>query len=137
MATTRPVQRASSHTSRSGVGLEADFSRNDLTYYIAYFDLNADTVGAMGAAYYAGAVIGMGSNWYLPNKYGRLRTIQLGCVMSLVAAAIQTSAQNFAALCAGRAIGGVASGVIFVVCPTYASEISPPKSRGRIGGLYS
>jgi MFS family permease len=78
----------------------------------------------MGSAYYAGAVVGMGSNWYLPNKYGRLRTIQIGCVASLIAAAIQTGAPNFGALCAGRVIGGFASGMIFVVCPTYASGIS-------------
>lgn len=91
----------------------------------------------MGSAYYAGAVIGMATNWYLPNKYGRIPTIQLGCVTSLLAAALQTGAPNFAALCAGRVIGGFASGLIFVVCPVYASEISPPKVRGRIGGLYS
>lgn len=91
----------------------------------------------MGSVYYAGAVAGMGLNFYLPNKYGRLRTIQLGCVISLIANALQTGAPNFGAFCAGRVIGGIASGLMLVVCPAYASEISPPRMRGRIGGFFA
>ena len=91
----------------------------------------------MGSAYYAGAVVGMGLNWYLPNKYGRLMTIRLGCVISLLGVSMQTGAPNFAVFCTGRTIGGIASGIIFVVCPAFASEIAPPTLRGRIGGLYS
>lgn len=91
----------------------------------------------MGSAYYAGAVVGMGSNWYLPNKFGRVRTIQIGCLVSLLGASLQTGAQNYATFVTGRVIGGFASGLIFVVCPAYASEIAPPRIRGRVGGFYS
>ncbi|KAK5310804.1 hypothetical protein LTR93_011926 [Exophiala xenobiotica] len=105
--------------------------------FLVYFNLNANTIGAMGSAYYAGAVIGMAANWYFPNKYGRLRTMQIGAVISMIAAALQTGSPNFAAFCAGIVIGGFASGLISVVCPTYASEISPPRVRGRVGGLYT
>ncbi len=107
------------------------------TSFLTYFDLNSTTIGAMGSAYYAGAVLGMATNWYLPNKYGRIRTIQIGCLMSLLGASMQTGAQSYGVFVAGRTIGGFASGLIFVVCPAYASEIAPPNLRGRIGGLYS
>lgn len=99
--------------------------------------LDATTEGAMGSAYYAGAVLGMSTNWYLPNKFGRLVTIRIGCVASLIGVAMQTGAHSFGLFCAGRTIGGFASGLIFVVCPAFASEIAPPTLRGRIGGLYS
>ena len=50
---------------------------------------------------------------------------------------MQTGAQTFPVFCAGRVIGGIACGLVFSVCPTYASEISPPELRGRVGGLYA
>ncbi|KAJ9603816.1 hypothetical protein H2200_012002 [Cladophialophora chaetospira] len=105
--------------------------------FLEYMNLDATTIGAFGAAYYAGAVVGMASNWYLPNKYGRLNTIRIGCVLSLLGVAMQTGAPGFPLFCAGRTIGGMASGIVFVVCPAFASEIAPPAIRGRIGGLYS
>lgn len=107
------------------------------TSFLEYFSLDASRIGAMGSAYYSGAVVGMASNWYLPNKYGRVRTIQIGCCVSLLGASMQTGASSYALFVAGRVIGGFASGLIFVVCPAYASEISPPMLRGRIGGFYS
>ena len=76
-------------------------------------------------------------NWYLPNKIGRLRTIQLSCVLSLLGISMQTGASTFGLFCGGRVIGGVACGIILSVCPTYASEISPPAIRGFIGGVYA
>lgn len=56
---------------------------------------------------------------------------------ALVGAVLQTAAQNQAMLFVGRVVGGVASGVIFGVCPMFMSEISPPEFRGRVGGLYN
>lgn len=37
----------------------------------------------------------------------------------------------------GRVVGGIASGIVFGVCPMFMSEISPPEFRGRVGGLYN
>jgi MFS family permease len=98
--------------------------------------LNATTIGAFNSAYYAGQFVGNIMNWWLPDRIGRLRTIQLSCVISLAGIAMQTGAQSFAVFCAGRVVGGIASGMIFSVCPAYASEISPPEIRGRVGGIY-
>ncbi len=37
----------------------------------------------------------------------------------------------------GRAIGGIACGIVFSVCPAFASELSPAHVRGRVGALYA
>ncbi|KAK5309008.1 hypothetical protein LTR93_012284 [Exophiala xenobiotica] len=112
-------------------GYDSACTTSKLAYpsFLLYFNLNANKIGAMGSAYYSSAVIGMAANWCLPNKYGRLRTMQIGAVISMIAAAIQIGSPIFAAFCAGRVIGGFASGLLFVVCPTYASEISPPRTQ--------
>lgn len=50
---------------------------------------------------------------------------------------MQCGAPNFPVFCAGRIIGGVASGIVISLCPVYAAEISPPAVRGHVGGLFS
>ena len=105
--------------------------------FIEYFNLDAVTIGAFASAYYGGGFVGSISNYWIPDWIGRLRTIQLSCVLSLIGVALQTGAQTFPVFCAGRVIGGIACGIVFSICPTYASEISPPELRGRVGGLYA
>lgn len=105
--------------------------------FLEYYNLDAVLIGAFGSSYYGGAVLGMASNWYLPDKIGRLRSIQIACVIGIIGISMQTGASSFAVFCTGRIIGGYASGVIFSLAPTYASEISPPEWRGRVGGLFS
>jgi MFS family permease len=56
---------------------------------------------------------------------------------AVVGAVLQTAAVNISMLFVGRVIGGIASGLVFGVCPMFMSEISPPEIRGRVGGLYN
>ena len=104
--------------------------------FIEYFRFNASTLGALGSVYYAGNFTGNFIMLLVADKFGRLRTIQIACTVSLVGAALQTGARNQGMLFGGRVIGGIACGMIHSVCPLYASEISPPEIRGRVGGLY-
>ena len=60
-------------------------------------------------------------NWYLPDRYGRIRTIQIACINSVVAIALQTGAVNFGMFVAGRVLGGLSCGLVFALCPTYAA----------------
>ena len=104
--------------------------------FISYFKFDAVKLGAFGSVYYGGNFIGNMANLYLPDRFGRLRTIQFASVLSILGAGLQTGASNFGILMGGRVIGGVACGIVYTVCPLYASEISPPEFRGRVGGLY-
>ncbi|KIV89131.1 hypothetical protein PV10_08728 [Exophiala mesophila] len=105
--------------------------------FITYYNLDANTIGAFNSAYYAACAVGTAMNTYLPNKYGRLWTIRIGCLISFVGIILQTAAVNYAMLLIGRIIGGIATGIIFGICPVYASEISPPQTRGRVGALFA
>jgi MFS family permease len=59
------------------------------------------------------------------------------CTSAVIGAVLQTAAMNLEMLFVGRVIGGIASGIVFGVCPMFMSEISPPEFRGRVGGLYN
>ncbi|KAF2273803.1 MFS transporter [Westerdykella ornata] len=120
-------------------GYDTSITASVLAYnsFIQYFELNNDTIGAMNSAYQAAAALGALSNFYLPNRLGRLRTIILGCTISVIGVTLQTSAQNYPMFVVGRTIGGIACGIVFSVCPVYANEISPAYFRGRVGALYA
>lgn len=105
--------------------------------FVSYFNFDANTLGALGSAYYAGNFVGCLMNMYLPDKYGRLNVVRFASLISIVGAGMQTGAKSLAVLLAGRAIGGIACGIILSVCPLYASEVSPAHVRGRVGGLYN
>ncbi|KAF2093541.1 MFS transporter [Rhizodiscina lignyota] len=105
--------------------------------FIEYFNFNATTLGALGSAYYAGNFVGSLLNIWLPDKFGRLNVVRFASVISILGAGLQTGAKSLGVLLAGRAIGGIACGIIVALCPLYASEVSPPHVRGRVGGLYN
>lgn len=66
-----------------------------------------------------------------------LWTIRFACAVSVVGVTLQTAAHNYGTFISGRAIGGLACGIVFSVCPAYASELSPAHVRGRVGALYA
>ncbi|OAL39647.1 hypothetical protein AYO20_01044 [Fonsecaea nubica] len=105
--------------------------------FITYFGFDATLLGVLGSIYYAGLFLGGLAMLYVPNKIGRLRTIIVASVIALGGNAMQAGAQSLPVLLVGRGIGGFAGGLVYAVCPTYASEIAPPHVRGRIGGLYA
>lgn len=80
--------------------------------FISYFGFNATSLGALGSVYYAGNFIGASINVWLPDKFGRLRGIQVASVVSLIGCAMQTGAQSLPVLLVGRAIGGVGCGIV-------------------------
>jgi MFS family permease len=49
--------------------------------FIAYFNFNSNTLGALGSCYYAGSFFGSGMNFWLPDKYGRKLTIYIACAV--------------------------------------------------------
>jgi MFS family permease len=85
--------------------------------FIKYFGFNSTTLGALGSTYYAGQTCGSLLNLWLPDKYGRLNTVRISCLIAILGCGMQTGAQSLGVLLAGRAIGGLACGIVFSLCP--------------------
>ncbi|KAL0061246.1 hypothetical protein AAF712_011952 [Marasmius tenuissimus] len=119
---------------------------------------NAAATGAIVATYIAGEAVGAIIQMALGDKLGRKRFMQMMCLVVTIGTVIQTAAQNYAMFLVGRILTGVAvyvllsshlreesirdfhhlppfSGGLVGTVPIYNSEISPPESRGTIGGL--
>lgn len=119
-------------------GYDSGLTTSVIAYpeFIAYFSFNPTSLGTLNSVYYAGNFLGASSNAWLPDKFGRLRIVQLACLVSILGCSMQTGAKNLTVLLVGRAIGGVACGMVWSLCPLYASELTPAHLRGRVGGLY-
>jgi MFS family permease len=59
----------------------------------------------------------------------------LGAVIATFGCALQGGAVNLAMLAVGRAIAGVAVGILSGVIPMYCAEIATAEDRGKLSGL--
>ncbi|KAL2872304.1 putative MFS monosaccharide transporter (Hxt8) [Aspergillus lucknowensis] len=91
--------------------------------------------GAVVAVYIAGEAVGALLQTAVADKLGRLRFMELMCVIVTIGTAIQTGSINIGMFLAGRALAGVAVGGMVGTVPIYLSEISDPRYRGLIGGI--
>ncbi|KAG6833374.1 hypothetical protein H0H87_007991 [Tephrocybe sp. NHM501043] len=106
-----------------------------MDHYKAHFTSDTSIEGAVVSTFNGGCFFGaLGAGW-ANDKFGRKRTIQIGCLFALWGGAMQAGASNVATLLVGRIIGGVAIGVLSMTVPLYNTEIAPPKNRGFLVGL--
>ncbi|MFZ1919233.1 MAG: sugar porter family MFS transporter [Terriglobales bacterium] len=90
---------------------------------------------AMASALY-GTVIGSLVGGWPTDRFGRKATLLWIGVLYFIGAAGSAFAPNVATFITARAIGGLGIGISTVVAPLYISEIAPPKSRGRLAGMF-
>lgn len=74
---------------------------------------------------------------YLLDRIGRVRTLQVVCVIWVIGASIQVSSKLVGQLYAGRLIEGFAIGQTTTIGPTYTSEVSPSAIRGLSVCIFS
>ncbi|EJP65405.1 MFS monosaccharide transporter (Hxt8) [Beauveria bassiana ARSEF 2860] len=92
------------------------------------------------AVYIAGEALGALTQTIVGDRMGRIRFMQLLCVLVTIGTAIQTVAVHIAMFLVGRGLAGFAvgdsprSGMVSTV-PIYLSEMAPPQQRGLIGGI--
>ena len=79
-------------------------------------------LGALGGALISGTL----ADWL-----GRKKTILLTALIFILGATIISVSQTFFFLSVGRAVTGIAVGIISMTAPLYIAEISPPHYRGR------
>ncbi|KAI8168454.1 MFS glucose transporter mfs1 [Colletotrichum sp. SAR 10_70] len=71
-------------------------------------------------------------NGPLADWLGRKGSMQLAVVIFILGAAFQTAASDVPLLFAGRAIAGLAVGMLTMIVPMYISELSVPDIRGTL-----
>ncbi|KAJ5151067.1 Major facilitator superfamily domain general substrate transporter [Penicillium canariense] len=91
--------------------------------------------GAVVAVYIAGEAVGALTQTFIGDRLGRIRFMQLMCVIVTIGTVIQTASVNIGMFLAGRVLAGYAVGGMVATVPIYLSEISDPRVRGLIGGI--
>ncbi|KAJ9215891.1 hypothetical protein DTO166G4_2435 [Paecilomyces variotii] len=91
--------------------------------------------GAVVAVYIAGEAFGALTQTAIGDKVGRVRFMQLMCVIVTIGTVVQTASVNIGMFLAGRVLAGYAVGGLVGTVPVYLSEISGPNQRGLIGGI--
>ncbi|TVY81321.1 putative glucose transporter rco-3 [Lachnellula suecica] len=91
--------------------------------------------GAVVAVYVAGEAVGALTQTFIGDKLGRIKFMQMMCIIVTIGAIIQTASVNIGMFLAGRVLAGYAVGGLVATVPIYLSEISSPEHRGLIGGI--
>ena len=88
--------------------------------------------GGIVAVYYLpGTLVGCLIGGWLGDKYGRITTIGLACLWSIVGAVLQCSAQGATWMFCARVFNGIGTGVLNAVTPVWATETAAHTSRGK------
>jgi sugar porter (SP) family MFS transporter len=100
------------------------------------WDLSAGMHGlAMASALY-GTVLGAILGAWPSDRFGRRNTLRSIGILYFVSAVWSGLASGVYPLIAARFIGGLGVGISTVAAPMYISEISPPKHRGLLAGMF-
>ncbi|KAG9562645.1 hexose carrier protein, partial [Aureobasidium melanogenum] len=89
-------------------------------------------VGFMTGMLELGAFLGCLVYPYVADRWSRKWGLSFAVLWFCVGAIVQTAAQDYGMLVAGRTIGGVGVGTLALGAPLYISEISPPNLRGSL-----
>ncbi|KAF7194920.1 MFS glucose transporter mfs1, partial [Pseudocercospora fuligena] len=89
-------------------------------------------VGFMTGMLELGAFLGCLVFPWFADRYSRKWGLSMAVVWFCIGAIIQTAAQDYGMLVAGRTIGGVGVGTLALGAPLYISEIAPPNLRGTL-----
>ncbi|KAJ3307361.1 hypothetical protein HDV03_000009 [Kappamyces sp. JEL0829] len=84
----------------------------------------------------AGCALGAAFSTVICDMFGRKKPIALGGVFFLAGAVFQTIAGNEGVFFIGRALSGIAIGVMSMCVPLFISETAPTEIRGRMTTVY-
>ncbi|RAH70428.1 putative sugar transporter [Aspergillus aculeatinus CBS 121060] len=113
-----------------------------LPSFFSYFGLtlngssSASIIGAANGLFAGGGMIGAAFNGWLADRLGRVKAIQIPCVLGVIAAAIMGASVHVAMFLVGRCLSGIACGMFSIATPLYQSEISPAHQRGKMVGSH-
>ncbi|KAL2828546.1 general substrate transporter [Aspergillus pseudoustus] len=93
-------------------------------------------VGAIVSLGAAGGAFGNLIAGFVLEKLGRRSSLVLSTIFTIVGAVLQTASTGVALMIAGRALGGIALGMLRPTVPTYITELAPAARRGRLVGVF-
>ena len=91
-------------------------------------------LGVINGLYAAGGTFGCVFNMWIAEAFGRQRSIQLGCLISIVGAGLMTGTVNIPIFIVSRFIMGFGIGILVTLVPLHQSEVSHAESRGLMVG---
>src|SRR5579862_7041949 len=100
------------------------------------YDLTPTSLGLTVSIALWGTIIGTTLAGYLADRFGRRDSLRLMALLYLISALGCAFAWGWYSLVVFRFIGGLGIGGSSVLGPMYIAEISPPKWRGRLVGLF-
>ena len=83
-----------------------------------------------------GTVLGSIIGGWPTEKFGRKKTLKWIGILYFVSAIGSAYAPEVYSFMLARLIGGIGVGISTVAAPLYISEISPPRLRGRLAGMF-
>ncbi|HSO86247.1 MAG TPA: sugar porter family MFS transporter [Draconibacterium sp.] len=113
-------------------GFETAVINGAIHYVAEHFQLDPFMKGFVVSTALAGCVIGALFIGKPGDKYGRRYMLKIMAFLFLLSMIGTGLATNIWIFIVARFIGGIAVGGASVLTPTYISEVSPPKLRGRL-----
>ncbi|RKK27588.1 hypothetical protein BFJ66_g16131 [Fusarium oxysporum f. sp. cepae] len=113
-----------------------------LPEFFRYFNISLDNnegnsiTGATNGLYCGGGVFGCIFVPFFLKKYGRKRTIQLGALVAIISAALQSGSVHIAMFLLARFLNGISVGMLNTSIPIFQSEVSLAHERGRMVGTH-
>ncbi|GME37215.1 hypothetical protein GTA08_BOTSDO03736 [Neofusicoccum parvum] len=96
----------------------------------------AELIGAFNGVNSAGSLLAALFTAWTCDKYGRLRSMQIGCVTSIIGAALCGGSVDVAMFLVARFISGWGVGMLITCVPMYQAEVSTPESRGFMVSMH-
>jgi sugar porter (SP) family MFS transporter len=100
------------------------------------WNLSAGIHGVVVASALYGTVVGSMLGGWPADRFGRRATLILIGALYLIGAAWSALAIDVDSFIIARLIGGLGIGMSTVAAPLYIAEISPPRHRGRLAGMF-
>ncbi|KAJ3113205.1 hexose transporter hxt1 [Phlyctochytrium bullatum] len=121
-------------------GIEDDVSNGTMapngTYYTMDNPDKESRQGLITSTFLFGCIVGAFICSFLADSIGRKLSIILGDTLFAIGGTVQSIASGLGPLLVGRAISGLAIGVLSMVVPLYIAETAPPQIRGRLTTVY-
>ncbi|ETN40064.1 uncharacterized protein HMPREF1541_04339 [Cyphellophora europaea CBS 101466] len=95
------------------------------------------TLGRLSAMYSIGSIASLPIAPFISDRFGRRASIIVGCLIMVIAAAVQTSANGQPQFEGGRFFMGFGNSMAQLASPLLLTEICHPQHRGRVTAIYN